>query len=430
MHVLLLTQWYPPEPQKIVSDIAIELIRAGHRVTVLTGFPNFPDGRLYDGYRIRLVMREEMDGVPVVRVPLFPDHSRSTLKRAFNLISFAWSAALIGPCVVDRPDIVYVIQPITSMLPALVLSRLGRIPVVYEVQDMWPETLAATGFVRNRIALAGVGILMKAVYRFVEGVRVISAGFMDNLKAKGVNPEKVWMIPNWVDTDWYRPMSPDTEAAISHGLSGKFNVMFAGTMGYAQDLGTVLNAAERLLDMPDIQFVLVGGGSLRDGLKEDANRRGLINVRFLDAVPQEEVTRIQSLADVLLVHLRDEPLFRITVPHKTLGYLACGKPVLIGVAGDASDVVSSSRAGLACQPGDPASMAEAILSFYGMTAEERQAMGDRGREFVCRHYSRQQLVGRIAEMLVATVSRRTTGCAACKVSVCPVQSSHEGEARG
>jgi len=406
MRVLLLTQWYPPEPQKVVADIAVQLREMGHEVTVLTGYPNFPSGKLYDGYRMRLVMREEIEGVPVIRVPLFPDHSRSILRRALNLLSFAAMATFIGPFVVPRVDVLYVIQPVTSLVPAVVISRCGWVPVVFEVQDLWPETLKAAGFVRNRALLSIVGAAMKLVYRFVDGIRFISPGFCENLRSRGIPEAKLWMIPNWVDVEWYQPLPPDPELAESLGLSGKFNVMFAGTMGHAQDLGTVLDAADRLRDIDKVQFVMVGGGTLRDALKNEAQQRGLSNVRFLGTYPQNEIARIQSIADVLLVHLRDEALFRITIPHKTLGYMACGKPVLIGVAGDAADVVMGAGAGLSCRPSDPDSMAEAVRRFYRMPESERHAMGFRARNAAVQQFSRQELVGCIGEMLQVIVARR------------------------
>lgn len=408
LRILLLSQWYPPEPQKIVSDIAVELMNLGHDVTVLTGYPNFPSGKLYDGYHMKLVFREKMDGVSVVRVPLFPDHSSSVLKRALNLLSFACAATLIGPLVVPRVDVIYVIQPVTSVLPALAISRLGWIPVVFEVQDVWPETLKSAGFIRNRAVLGAVGFLMQCVYRFVAGIRVISRGFRANLRGKGVTDDKLWTIPNWVDSAWYRPVAADPCLAESLGLAGKFNVMFAGTMGHSQDLGTVLDAADRLRNIEDIQFVMVGGGTMRAALKEQADRRGLSSVRFLGTYPQDEIAKIQSLANIFLAHLRDDPLFRITIPHKTLGYMASGKPVLIGVAGDAARVVLDAGAGLSCHPGDSASMAEAVLKFYRMSESERQAIGARGREVAVQQYSRQQLVGQIGEMLETIVARRNT----------------------
>jgi len=409
MRILLLTQWYPPEPQKVVSDLAESLQDCGHDVTVLTGYPNYPSGKLYPGYQLRLWQRETLNGVPVIRVPLFPDHSRSGVKRACNYVSFALSSALLGLGLIPRVDLVYVIHPpLTVGFPAWILSRFLRVPFIYEIQDMWPETLRATGMVRSEKVLGIVGRFAKWIYRRAAAIRVISPGFRENLLDKGVPAEKVQVISNWVDTDFYRPVPADPALANRLGFSGRFNVLYAGSIGPAQGLSTVLSAASLLRDVPQVQFVLAGDGIDRQRLQNEAQQQGLTNVRFLGRLPPEEMPGIYALADVLLIHLRADPLFRITIPHKTFTYMASGKPVLAAVEGDVAAVVQSAEAGFTCPPDDAAAMAAGVRRLLALSEAERRRLGDQGRQAACQLYGREPLVRQIACLLEREVAKRAS----------------------
>jgi glycosyltransferase involved in cell wall biosynthesis len=404
MRVLLVTQWYPPEPQKVVSDIAECIQAAGHSVTVLTGFPNYPAGKLYPGYRIRLWQREELNGVPVIRVPLYPNHSTSAIQRTLNFVSFAASLLVLGPWLVPRVDVVHVYLPPFTISPAAwLISRLFGASLTCEIQDMWPETLKATGMVNDKRALQIVGWLGNWCYRRAARIRVISPGFRDNLIAKGVPADKIEVIPNCVDTVFYRPMPADAEMAKSLALDGRFNVMYAGTIGRAQGLSVVLEAASLLQDLPDVQFVLVGDGTDLAELQEAAKTRGLENVKFLGRYPEEAMPSMLALADVLFVHLRDDLLFRITIPHKVYTYAAVGKPILAAIRGDTADVVQAANAGLTCEPGNPHKLADAVRQLWNLSSTERQAMGDNGRAMVCQSASRECHGVHLVEMLERSV---------------------------
>jgi colanic acid biosynthesis glycosyl transferase WcaI len=407
MKILLLTQWYLPEPAKLLSDLTKTLQKTGHEVTVLTGFPNYPSGKLYPGYSVKPWQRETIQGVPVIRVPLIPDHSNS-IKRAWNYLSFAMSASILGPCLAPHFDLMHVFHPpLTVGWPALVLSRLRRVPFTYEIQDLWPETLEATGMVKNRRVLSGIDRFARRVYRRAAAIRVISPGFRENLIGKGVPSEKIHVISNWVDGDFYRPVPPDPRLADHHGMTGKFNVMFAGTIGLAQGVDTILQAAALVQDLPAIQFVLVGDGADYDRVRREAAEGNLRNVKFLGRMPPDAMPGLFALADVLLVHLRDDPLFRITVPHKIFTYMAVAKPVLAAMEGDAADVVRSAQSGLICPPSNPTALAETVRRFYSMTAEERGAIGANGRRAICDSYNRDFLVGRMIAMFESVLKMRS-----------------------
>ncbi|MBB6017763.1 sugar transferase [Deinococcus radiopugnans] len=382
MRILLITQWFDPEPSFKGLLFAQELRRQGHQVEVLTGFPNYPGGKVYPGYRVRPFQREIMDGIPILRVPLYPSHDGSGVKRALNYLSFA-AAASIGTLFVSRPDVAYVYHPpATVSLPAMVLQALRRVPFVYDIQDLWPDTLAATGMMENAAVLKGVGGWMNQVYRQAAHITVLSEGFKERLQQRGVPENKLSVIPNWTDEGQIDLAAPDPARARELGFEGRFNVVFAGTMGKAQALDTVLEAAELLqISQPTARFVMIGGGVEVERLQAQTLERQLSNVVFLPRRPPSEIGEILNLADALLVHLKDDPLFSITIPSKTQAYLMVGKPILMGVRGDAAQMVEDAGAGYAFEPQHPQTLADAVERLIGMTASERDHMGVSGQAY-------------------------------------------------
>lgn len=406
MRIILLTQWYPPEPQKILSDLAGSLQNAGHEVTVLTGFPNYPEGKIYPGYRMRPLQREVLEGIPVLRIPIYPDHSSRAVKRSLNYLSFAASAAFIGPWVAPRADLIYVVGNPPLGAGAAFLGRILRMPFVVEIQDIWPESLLSTSMVRNRMALGAVDRLAKFVYRRAAAIRVISPGFRRNLIAKGVPDEKISVISNWVDTDFYRPLPPDEKRAAEFGFAGRFNILFAGMMGAAQGLENVILAAEELRDLPEVQFVFLGDGTAFESLRSMTVEKKLENVRFLGRHPQKSMPDFFALADAMLLNLTADPLFEITIPHKIYAYMSSGKPILGALAGDPADVVTSSQAGFVSPPGDPRALAQIVRRLYSMTIEDRRRLGENGRTAVLERFGRTTIVRQIAGMLENVLERQ------------------------
>lgn len=403
MRILVLTQWYPPEPMKLLSDMTESLQELGHEVTVLTGFPNWPDGKIYQGYRIKLWQKETIEGVPIVRVPLFPNHSDSGLKRALNFISFVFTASILGLFLVRKPHIIHAIQPPTTCFSAWFLSRLWRIPYTYEIQDMWPETLQATNMIQNKKMLFLVGKFCDWAYKKSSAIRVISPGFKTNIINKGVPAEKIYTISNWVDNVFYAPKGFSDTLANKLGLSGYFIIMYAGTIGLAQGIGTVLDAAEQLQDEQRIKFVFIGDGIEMPQLKESVISRNLKNAVFLGRFPMTKMPELYALSDVLLLHLKDDPLFRITIPHKTLTYMSAGKPVLAAVEGNVGDIILDAEAGLVCPSGNPQLLASTARHFFNMTPTDRELLGKNGRREAIKNYSRNLLVGQIEKMLLDSI---------------------------
>ncbi|MGV3616331.1 MAG: glycosyltransferase family 4 protein [Fimbriimonas sp.] len=383
MRILILSQWFQPEQVLKGVPFIGELQAMGHEVEVLTGFPNYPGGKVYPGYRIKPFQRETLAGTRVNRVPLYPSHDKSGMKRFVTYASFALSASLIGPWVVKRPDVIYVYHPPGTIgLPAMVLKALKRAPVVYDIQDMWPDTIGSSGMMSKGSFLKILSAWMSLVYRKTDAIAVLSPGFKRLLVERGVPAEKVEVIYNWHDDQSDSASEAPRDLPDQLGITGEFVVVFAGTMGVSQALDAVLDAAKICLAAnPAVRFVFVGGGIDRERLAAKAESEGLSNVQFVAPQPITNMPVIFDRADALLVHLRNDPLFEITIPSKTQAYLAAGRPIVMGVRGDARDLVESGGAGVGAAPENAEEVAAAVLRLAAMPAEEREAMGRRGREF-------------------------------------------------
>jgi colanic acid biosynthesis glycosyl transferase WcaI len=366
--------------------------RANHEIQVLTGFPNYPGGRLYDGYRLSVAYRERMHGVEVLRVPLYANHDASAVRRIANYGSFALSASTIGAALCGSADVGFVYHPPATVgLPAMVLKATRGMPFVYHIADMWPESVVDSGMIRSPRAKALIGRALtswcKLVYEQAAAITVISPGFKSLLIERGVAPDKVEVVYNWCDEDLFRRRPRDEALAERHGFSGKFNIVFAGGFGAFQGLETVLDAADLVRAVQSIQIVLVGSGQDEARLKAYAASKRLNNVLFLGRRPLSEMPAINDLADVLLVHLRDLPFFAATVPSKTQVALAAGRPVLMAVRGDAATIVRCAKAGLTCPPEDPRALADAMVRMSNASIEELEQMGRNGRSYYDSHMS-------------------------------------------
>lgn len=400
MRILMITQWFDPEPTFKGLLFAKALQSRGHEVTVVTGFPNYPEGRIYPGYRLKWRHREIVDGVDVIRVPLYPSHDRSSVRRAANYLTFALSAS-IACMSVKRPDVAYVYHPpATVALPAALLQTLRGVPFVLDVQDLWPDTLAATGMISNDRVLTIVGRLMDRVYQRAAHISVLSVGFRQRLIDRGVVASKVTVVPNWADEEQLTSSLASIPADEGQVMTGRFNVLFAGTIGQAQALDTVLDAAAIMqTDSPHVQFVLVAGGTDVERLQNDSRQRGLANVVFLPRRPYSEIGALLHRADALLVHLKDDPLFAITIPSKTQAYLLMGRPILMGVRGDAAALIKEANAGISFTPQNSQALADAITTVAMMTPDQRLQLGREGHNYYMRELALAVGAGRLASLL-------------------------------
>jgi lipopolysaccharide/colanic/teichoic acid biosynthesis glycosyltransferase len=408
MRILYATQWFEPEPILKGIYFANLLRKGGHDVRVVTGFPNYPGGTLYSEYRLKFIRRDSMDGIAVDRLPLFPSHSRSALGRIFNYVSFAMSLTLYG-LFTRKPDVLYAYHPpLTVGIAASIIAGLRRIPFVFAIHDMWPDTLAASGMVTSRSVLRMVDRLCRWVYARADQIIVVSPGFKRVLVQKGVPESKIALIYNWPNEMEARPRD-DTDLT-AFALEGRFNIVFAGNIGPAQGLKTVLKAAKIVETVaPQVQFILVGDGIEVNSLRACATELAVQSVRIMPRIPQSEIGSLLAAADVLLVQLKDDPLFRITIPAKTQFYLAMGKPILMGVSGDSADLIERSGAGLVVKPEDAPALAAGVLELARLPKKELTAMGIRARTFYEKELSAAKGVRATLEVLHSAALTRKRG---------------------
>ena len=407
VRVLLLTQWFDPEPTFKGIVFARELVRQGFDVEVVTGFPNYPGGKVYPGYRIKLLQREVIDGVRVTRLPLYPNHDQSAIKRVLNYASFAASALVYGLFFARRADVIYAYHPpLTVGIAASLIRLLRRIPVVYDIQDMWPDTLRVTGMLSNPKALNLVAAVCRWVYRRVDHIVVLSPGFKRLLIERGVPDAKVDVIYNWADEASLAAPTGQLPAAFPG--PERFRIVFAGNMGKAQALDAVLDAASLLQAKSSrVCFVMLGGGVELGRLKEQVVQHQLSNVVFLPAVPMAEVGMYLNAADALLVHLRKDPLFEITIPSKTQAYMAVGKPLLMAVDGDAADLVRQSGGGVVAESENADALAQAAEALACTPPQTLAAMGQQAQRFYRERLALAVGVGRFGAIFRQVTGRRS-----------------------
>lgn len=386
MRIIFLTITFHPEPAIHGLPLAKSLAARGHEVKVLTTFPQYPIGRTYAGYRMRPWQWETIEGIRVLRVPVYPSHDNSAVRRMATYLSFAASAATVGAALIGPADVVYLYEPPpTNGVAALMLKVFRGMPVVHGIADMWPETVVESGMVRGsktKSVLASVlGSWCRFLYRQAEVITVLSPGFKRILMERGVPASKIRVIYNWADEAVYRPGERDPALAQGLGFEGRFNILYAGNLGVYQALETVIEAGGLIKNDPRIQIVIVGTGPKEEELKRLAHARGADNVRFLGRRQYWEMASINSLADVLLIHLKDLPFMHTTIPGKTQVSLASGRPILMAVRGDAADIVRQAEAGVICPPEDPAAMAEAMTRMAHMPRETLERMAASGRRY-------------------------------------------------
>jgi colanic acid biosynthesis glycosyl transferase WcaI len=379
LKILLVTQWFDPEPTFKGLTFAKALQARGHFVKVLTGFPNYPGGKLYPGYRLSAFQHESLDGIDVTRVYLHPSHDKSKFGRVFNYLSFFVSSLIYLLFFAPRFDVIYAYHPpATTGLSVAVARIFRRTPTALDIQDMWPDTLSSTGVIRNPRVLRLIGAVCRFIYNHVDRIIVLSPGFQKLLVQRGVETHHISIIRNWADESLGR--QDELPSTLTDPAS--FKIMFSGNMGKAQGLGTILDAAELLLHShPQIRIFLLGSGTETESLKLEKQSRNLGNVIFLPRVPMQKVGAYLAAADCLLVHLKSDPLFEITIPSKTQAYLVAGKPIIMAVAGDAADMLKAAGAGVTAKSGDASDIAVAIGKMALESKVILAEMGKAGREY-------------------------------------------------
>ena len=401
MRILVISQYYWPESFRI--NEVVDVLRAqGCHVTVLTGQPNYPHGAVFEGYRSAGVGRQAHAGYTIHRVPIVPRAKSTALRLVANYLSFLISASLLGPWLLrgQRFDVIFVfgVSPILQAVPGVVLKWIKRAPLVTWVQDLWPQSLEVTGFVRNPTLLSIVARVVRWIYMRNDLLLVQSRGFVEEVRLlAGRTPVEYFPNPGELAFD----AQPDGTRALT--LEPGFNVVFAGNLGTVQALDTVLAAAQLLRDQPRIRFVLVGSGSRSDWLQREVARMGLTNVQLPGRFPPHAMPGILAQASVLLVSLSRSRIMSQTIPSKVQAYLAAAKPVIACLDGEGARVVAEADAGLACPAEDAAQLAAAVARLESADPALLQRMGSSGRAYYEAHFQPdhlvEHLIGRLGELI-------------------------------
>ncbi|HEV2716407.1 MAG TPA: glycosyltransferase family 4 protein [Terriglobales bacterium] len=406
MKILYVSQYFPPEmgaPAARVSELSRHWAGAGHEVTVLTGFPNHPTGIVPPQYRVKfrhLVSRELIDGVNVVRTWLFPFPNRKAYERMLNYSSFCASSASTG-MFLSRPDVIIATSPqLLVGLSGWWLAHYKRVPFVFEVRDLWPESLAAVGIgTGDSLLHRSLAWVAGFLYRKSRHIVVVSPSFKDHLITQwGVPPDKVSTVENGVETNLFSPQSADPDLRARLAIEGKFVVSYIGTLGMAHGLETVLEAADRLRHATQIVFMLIGEGAEKSRIMALARERQLNNVRFLDQQPREQIPAYICASDACLVTLKKNEIFKTVIPTKMLEFMSCARPVILSVDGQARKIIDDAQAGICVEPDNPEQIASAIIQLSSST-ELRELLGRNGRRHIAQHFSRDKTAGNYLAVL-------------------------------
>ncbi|MFN3860922.1 MAG: glycosyltransferase family 4 protein [Roseateles sp.] len=402
MRVLVVSQYFWPEVFR-VNEIVSELSARGHQVTVLTGRPNYPGGQVFDEYAANPQAFAEYHGAEVIRVPLRP-RGQGALRLLLNYWSFVFWGCLLGPWKLRgrQFDAIFCFEtsPITSALPAVLLRRLKRAPLLLWVLDLWPDTLSAVGMVRSTWGLNLVGRLVGFIYKRCDLILAQSRSFFGPIERWSKAPHKTRYFPQWAEAVFDDEPSAVAAAPEIAPHAHAFKVMFAGNIGEAQDFPAILDAAETLRSREDIHWLIVGDGRAAPEVREQIAARDLGRTVFmLGRHPLERMPAFFKGADALLVSLKAEPIFAMTIPGKVSAYLSAGKPLLAMLDGEGARVIEEAGAGLTCPAGNGRALADQVIALAGMSVQEREAMGRRAQTYCREQFHRASLISQLERWL-------------------------------
>ena len=410
MKVLIVSQYFWPESFRI-NALVKSLVEQGLEVDVLTGKPNYPEGAIFEGYKAWGTQKEVWCGATIYRVPLFPRGRNSAIRLALNYLSFMLSGVVLAPWLFrhKKYDIVfaYSVSPILLAIPGILISRLRHIPFILWLQDLWPESLSATRYVENKIALGMVEEVVGWIYRRCDLILIQSRAFRSAVKRINSNV-RVSYYPNSVDPSFSLPPNPKIELPNIEAFKLSFTVVFAGNVGAAQSVSTIIQAANILRKYTKIQFVVIGQGSKWKWLEAEIQRLELTNVFLPGRFPEDVMPGLLQQADALLVTLTNEPIFTLTVPNKIQAYMATGRPILACLNGEGARLVEEAGAGFAINAEDSQGLADAILRLYEMDPGERAAFGNNGRKFFHKNFDHDVLVKALIDIMQNILEKKVS----------------------
>jgi glycosyltransferase involved in cell wall biosynthesis len=400
LRVLLLSQYYPPESGSAsmkMSELAEGLVDKGHSTTIVTGFPNYPKGKIFENYRRSFLRKEKINGVKVIRVPLIvPKVRASFIHRMLNHTSFMLTS-IYGGLAAGKPDLIYYYSPPLFLgFSAWILGKIYRVPTVVEINDLWPQAPIELGVLKSKFFIKIAERFEKFVYKNTEHLFFYSRTMRNQVINKGVSRKKTEIHPLWISTNEFAPVSKEKVNRIrkKYKLDGKFSVMYAGLIGLPQGLDIIVEVADKLRDNKDIIFVLVGAGAEEENIKEKSKKAGLESIKFIPLQPKQEIPSFLSSADVLFVHLNPASFRKGTLPGKVLAYMSMGKPLLVAVEGETNDLVNRSNCGLTAEPRNAIAIAEGIKRLYNKE-NMREKMGRNARRYAIENFEKELLLNNL-----------------------------------
>ena len=394
MRILVITQYFWPESFRI-NELVLDLHARGHEIMVFTGMPNYPQGKYFKDYSIFKRYNENYKGVSIKRVPIIPRGSGNKFVLSLNYLSFVLSTCIFLPFrLSEKYDLIFVYEPspITVCLPAILVKKIRKIPILFWVQDLWPESLSATEAIKSRKLLQSISRLVKFIYNSCDLILVQSRAFNNSIKDFGIADDKIKYFPNSAESVYF-PIKNIKDNNYKNILPKGFKVIFAGNIG-----------AEILKEYSTIQWIIIGNGRRKVWLENEIKKQNMeSNVHLLGQKPLEEMPYYFAEGDILLATLKRDPIFSLTIPSKIQSYLACGKPIVASIDGETANIIKESGAGIAIEAEDAKGLAEAILKLYNMQEKEREEMGKFGREYFEKHFESTKLIAKLENWMLEII---------------------------
>ncbi|AKN32507.1 glycoside hydrolase [Clostridium carboxidivorans P7] len=403
MKILFLTQYCPPEvgaPQNRIFEFAKQLKKFNHEVTILTAMPNYPKGEIFEGYRDKKVVLEEIDGIKIVRTSIYATKDKSFTKRLRNYLSFTFSSVLTGSKYIDKQDaIITESPPLFLGWSGYILAKRKKAKFIFNISDLWPESAVKLGVLHNKLLISLSTWLEEFCYKKAHAVTGQTKGIVDNIVNRGFDKNKVHLITNGVDTEFFKRENRDEEFRKELGVDGKFAICYAGIHGIAQGLEVIIEAADILREHKDIQFLFFGDGPEKQKLIDMVKEKGLNNVTFMPVQSKPKMPRIVASMDATIIPLKKLDLFKGALPSKMFESLASELPIVLAVEGEAEKLINDAQAGITVEPENSKEIAEAVLKLY-KDPELRTKLGQNGRKYVMEHYAREAIARKLEKILL------------------------------
>jgi glycosyltransferase involved in cell wall biosynthesis len=402
MKILFLTQYFPPEvgaPQNRIFEFARQLKRFGHDVSILTALPNYPKGEIFEEYRGKKAVIEEISNIKVIRTSIYATKDKSFSSRLKNYLSFTFSSVFQGAKLIGKQDVIITESPPLFLgWSGYILSKISRAKFVFNVSDLWPESAVKLGVLNNKLFIKMSTWLEEFCYRKAAAVTGQTKGIVDNIVSRGIDRSKVHLITNGVDLSLFNKQNRDINIRKELGLENKFAVCYAGIHGIAQGLEVIIEAAERVKDKEDIQFVFVGDGPEKEKLISMKREKSLSNITFLPIYSKKDMPRLIASMDSTIIPLKKLDLFKGALPSKMFECLASELPIILAVEGEAEELIKRANAGIIVEPENSKQTAEAVLKLYN-DSKLRRELGKNGRQYVSENYSRELIAKRLESIL-------------------------------